>query len=42
MKNNWKMGSIIASGVIAVIVLCIFGVQSSQNKAFVLEESVWM
>nr|DAQ71953.1 MAG TPA: LemA family [Caudoviricetes sp.] len=40
MKNNWKMGSIIASGVIAVIVLCIFGVQSSQNKAFVLEESV--
>ena len=40
MKNNWKMPLIIGAGVVAVIILCIFGVQSSQNKAFVLEEQV--
>lgn len=36
--KNLKLGLIIAAGVIAVILLCVFGVQSSQNKAFALEE----
>ena len=40
MKNNWKMPLIIGAGVVAVIILCIFGVQSSQNKACGLEEQV--
>lgn len=41
MKNtNWKLYLIIAAGIIAVILLCVFGVQSSQNKAIALEESV--
>lgn len=38
--KNLKLGLIIAVGVIAVILLCVFGVQSSQNKAFSLEEQV--
>ena len=41
MKNtNWKLPLIIGVGVVAVILLCVFGVQSSQNKAISLEESV--
>ena len=40
MKNNWKLVLIIVAGVIAVILLCVFGIQSSQNKAFTLEEQV--
>lgn len=39
-KTSWKLFLIIASGVIAIILLCVFGVQSSQNKAFSLEEQV--
>lgn len=39
-KTNWKLPLIIGAGVIAVILLCIFGVQSSQNRAFALEEQV--
>ena len=39
-KTNLKLIGIIAAGVIAVILLCVFGVQSSQNKAFALEEQV--
>ena len=39
-KTNWKLIGIIAAGVIAVILLCVFGVQSSQNKAYNLEEQV--
>ena len=39
-KTNWKLPLIIGAGVVAVILLCVFGVQSSQNKAFVLEEQV--
>lgn len=31
---------IVAAGVVAVILLCVFGVQSSQNQAFALEEQV--
>ena len=42
MKNikNVKLGLIISVGAILLIILCIFGVQSSQNKAFILEEQV--
>ena len=41
MKNtNWKLPLIIIAGVIAIILLCVFGIQSSQNKAIALEESV--
>ena len=39
-KTNWKLPLIIGAGVIAIILLCIFSVQSSQNKAFALEEQV--
>lgn len=39
-KTSWKLFLIIASGVIAIILLCVFGIQSSQNKAFSLEEQV--
>jgi len=38
--KNWKLPLIIGVGVIAVIILCVFGVQSSQNKAITLEEQV--
>lgn len=41
MKNtNWKVPVIIGIGVLAVILMIVFGVQSSQNKAIVLEEQV--
>lgn len=40
IKENWKVTLIVATGVVAVILLCVFGVQSSQNKAFTLEEQV--
>lgn len=39
-KTDWKLPLIIGTGVIAVILLCVFGVQSSQNNAFSLEEQV--
>lgn len=37
---NWKLPLIIGAGVVAVILLFVFGVQSSQNKAIALEEQV--
>lgn len=40
MKNNWKLWLIILAGILSIILLCVFGVQSSQNKAFSLEEQV--
>lgn len=40
IMNKWKLPLIIGAGVIAVILLCVFGVQSSQNKAIALEEQV--
>lgn len=40
IKNNWKVALIVAAVIVAVILLCVFGVQSSQNGAFVLEEQV--
>ena len=39
-KTNWKLPLIIGAGVIAVILFCVFSVQSSQNKAISLEEQV--
>lgn len=39
-KANWKLPIIIGVGLIAIIVLCVFGVQTSQNKAIALEEQV--
>lgn len=38
IKENWKLVLIVAAGIIAVIFMCIFGVQGAQNKAFALEE----
>ena len=38
--KDWKMIGIVAAGVICIILFCVFGIQSSQNKAFNLEESV--
>lgn len=40
MMSKWKLGLIIALGILAVVMLCVFGVQGSQNKAFSLEEQV--
>ena len=40
IKENWKLVLIVAAGIIAVIFMCIFGVQGAQNKAFALEEHV--
>lgn len=40
MKSNWKLYLIIGAGIIAFILLCVFGIQSSQNKAISLEETV--
>jgi LemA protein len=39
-KMNWKLIGIVAASIIAVILLCVFGVQSVQDKAFALEEQV--
>ena len=38
--KNWKLPVIIIAGVLAVVLLCMFWVQGSQNKAFALEEQV--
>lgn len=40
IKNNWKLILIVAAGILAVIMLCVFWVQGAQNKAFSLEEQV--
>lgn len=39
-KSSWKLILIIVAGILAVVMLSVFGVQSSQNKAFSLEEQV--
>ena len=39
--KNWKLPLIIVGTVLVVILVCVFGVQSSQNKAISLEESVY-
>ncbi len=40
VKENWKVLLIVLAGIFAVMLLCIFGVQSAQNRAFALEEQV--
>jgi LemA protein len=40
IKSNLKLVAIIAAGVFAVILLCVFAVQGTQNKAYSLEEQV--
>lgn len=39
--KNWKLPLIIAGTVLVMILCCVFGVQSAQNKAISLEESVY-
>ena len=39
--ENWKLPLIIIGTVLVVVLGCVFGVQSSQNKAISLEESVY-
>lgn len=39
--KNWKLPLIIAGAVVAVVLGCVFGVQSAQNRAISLEESVY-
>lgn len=38
--KNWKIFVIGAAAVFAVILMCVFGIQGSQNKAIYLEESI--
>ena len=38
--KNWKVPVIIGVGVVAFILMCVFGVQGSKNKAIGLEESI--
>ena len=38
--KKWKMSLIVAAGIVSVILMCVFGIQSSQNKAISLEETV--
>lgn len=40
MKTNWKLWLIVGAGIISVILMCVFGVQGAQNRAFALEEQV--
>lgn len=40
MNKNLKLCLIVLAGIVSVILLCVFGVQGSQNKAFSLEEQV--
>lgn len=40
-KSSWKLPLIIGAAIVAAIIMCVFGVQSSQNKAINLEESVY-
>ena len=40
IKENWKVVLIAAAGILTAILLCVFGIQSTQNKAFALEEQI--
>lgn len=40
IKENWKLVLIVAAGIIAVMFMCIFGIQGAQNKAFAMGEQV--
>lgn len=39
--ENWKLPLIIVGTVLVVALGCVFGVQSAQNRAISLEESVY-
>lgn len=42
MKNvNWKLPVIIICATASVVLMCIFGIQSAQNRAIGLEEAVY-
>lgn len=41
MKSSIKLALIVVAAVVAIIVMSVFMVQSSQNKAIVLEEAVY-
>ena len=41
MKNSWKLPVIIGAAIVAFILMIVFGIQSAQNKAISLEESVY-
>lgn len=41
MKSNWKVVLIAFGGVVAVVLMCVFGVYSSQNRAIAMEEQVY-
>lgn len=42
MKNiGWKLPLIIVGSVVLFILMCVFGVQSAQNRAISLEESIY-
>lgn len=38
--KNWKLPLIIGTSIFAIILFCVFGVQSAQNTAFSMEEQV--
>lgn len=38
--KTWKIGAIVAVGIVFIAVACVFGVQGSRNKAIGLEESI--
>lgn len=40
MNSNLKIALISLAAFVALIVLCIFGIQGTQNKAYILEEQV--
>lgn len=41
MKNGWKLSAIIGGAVVAVMLMCVFGIQSARNKAVSLQEAVY-
>lgn len=41
MKNGWKLPVIIGAVIVAFILMIVIGVQSAQNRAISLEESVY-
>lgn len=40
MKKDTKLILIVLAGILAIVLLCVFAVQGTQNKAFTLEEQV--
>ncbi|XBX05089.1 LemA family protein [Enterocloster clostridioformis] len=38
--KNWKTCAVVVVGIIFIVVMCVFGVQGSRNKAIILEEAI--